>query len=376
MRLNYLPLEIITLASLSFLWNEFAYYYFQFYLQNGFKWPNSETSDVTDYQSFTRIMAIADTHIMGPRRSYLIDKYIREWQMQKAFQISNAIYKPDIIIFLGDIFDEASVSSGHIFEEATKDFDRIFSIDKAKQKRIIIPGNHDVGFHNYMKRVPYALNRFEEKYGATPNIEMAKFNDLNIVSSNSMSFYNDSCAFCSEAIMATNQIARFIATEFQYRHAEFSRPILLTHIPLYRDNDSNCEYPNSMKERVKLKNVEGKDVIHEDASKFLLKRLNPRLVLSGHSHMNCKIRHNRIVEEITVTSFNQKYAEGIPGFLLVNANRTHLYTKKCDLLDARLVFTIYTAILAMILFRIFQHSWNNKDTSRILKNGTLIVKKS
>lgn len=352
-------LKVIGILLLSVIWNEFAYYYVHFYLQNGFKWPafdSASTGASQNYQSFTRILIIADTHIMGPIKSNWLDKWRREWEMQQSFKISNSIYKPDIIIFLGDLLDEGSYFRDSSFYKASEEFDRIFKFDESRQKRIVIAGNHDVGFHDRMTEFPFILHRFASKYETTTSIELAKFNKLNIISSNSMAFYNDQCSVCSEAISATNQISRYLDRERNTILEEYSEPILLTHIPLYRKDDAHCDHPYSMEHSA---NEQGRDVLHKEASQFLLKRLRPRLIISGHTHMNCKIRHTaektaKVSEELTVTSYNHKYALKEPGFLLMNANSTHIYTKSCSLIDEKIVATVYIATLILICSIIFK----------------------
>jgi len=79
-------------------------------------WPEPSSIEV-EQRKFTRILVLADTHIMGPVKSVMIDKWRREWQMRQAFSISLRVYDPDVIIFMGDLFDEASFSWDKSFEE-------------------------------------------------------------------------------------------------------------------------------------------------------------------------------------------------------------------------------------------------------------------
>lgn len=348
----YASLESFFILCASILWCEVGYYYYIFHFKcHG--WP--EPGDTAGQQGLTRIMVLSDNHIMGPWRSFIIDKLIREWHMKQAFSISTSIYQPDVIIFLGDIFDEGSYSSDELFDKAKRDFENVFPHNSNRYERVIIPGNHDVGSHNQMISFPYLMYRFEAAFSSSSHIELLnspKVNGLNIIAINSMSFYNDSCPYCSRSVAAADRISNVLK-----RQRNYLPPILLTHIPLYRLDDSQCDYPYSLKDKVRNENIEGKDVLHKSASKFLLSRFNPRLVLSGHTHMNCKISHklrgdkNEVVDEITVSSFNHKYAEDQPSLLLLSVNKRNTYTKFCPLVDERVIVLIYITAIVLICFR-------------------------
>lgn len=342
---------------ISVLFCEYGYYYFIFHcLCPG--WPGPEQSkqlqDVAidaQVEPLVRILFIADTHIMGPIKSARIDKLRREWQMKQAFSISNSIYKPDVIVYMGDILDEGSFTRDDLFNQASDDFERIFKHDRANQQRVFIVGNHDAGFHNQIKLFPYTLQRFVTRYRATTTVDLVdaqKLGAIKMVAINSMSFYNDTCNICSKSISDTNLVAKEL-------ERQSIRPILLTHIPLYRHNDSLCEYPRSLTEKVAKPNVEGQDVLHAQASEFILNKLKPRLVISGHTHMECSSSHeitdlpNTHVNELTISSYNHKYAELKPGYLLLTANSTHLYTRQCGLVEEWLIASIYIAALLAIL---------------------------
>lgn len=279
--------------------------------------------------------------------------------MKQSFMISNKVFRPDVILFLGDILDEASFSFQDAFEDASNDFESIFP-DKSLstcqvQKRVILVGNHDVGEHDRMVTFPFLLDRFQRKFRSTTSAELVKLGDLNIVSINSMSLYNDSCPFCQDTKSALRSISYKLRQENQ-----ISRPILLTHFPLYRDDDTLCEYPNSLREIVKKKNIEGKDVLHKHSSGLILDLLKPRLILSGHTHMDCNVGHkigtlDEQAEELTISSYNHKYAELRPSFLLISANSTHIFTTRCGLVDEFVILTIYLlTFITVVLNLVFK----------------------
>lgn len=363
MRFNiFLILETILIVAISIFWCEFGYYYFVFYF-NCSSWPGVAVSADNDGGNLTKLMIIADTHIMGPKKSVKLDKLRREWQMKQAFSISNRIFQPDTIVFLGDLFDEASFSHDEAFQKACQDFESTFGFDHDQQEFIVLAGNHDVGFHNQMKTVPYLLQRFTKTYMSTENIELShtpKTRHLNLILTNSMSFYNDTCLYCSQSLAELRQLEEHLRQQLQNDPDNYAPPILLGHIPLFRANDFNCSYPSRMNEKVAQGNQEGEDVLHEAVSRLLLTRLRPRLSVSGHSHMLCHTdhqidfnEHSESFYEITISSYNHKYAELEPGFLLMTANSTHVFTKHCNLIEEWVVISVYLATLLIILVRAF-----------------------
>lgn len=361
---NYtLTRDVFLMTIAAILWCEYGYYYYVF-LVSCPGWP-IRSNDA----NMTKIMVISDTHIMGRRKSYRIDKLRRHSEMAQSFAISNYIFEPEVIMFLGDILDEGSTAPNVHFEEEIQEFNRIFPHNPMVQDRIIIAGNHDVGYHDRMVMIPYALDRFRSKLLCTGHVNIipAKENrNLNIIVTNSMSFYNDSCEFCAHSKAISNQLSEHLEQQKRKDPEQFASPILLTHIPLYRRNDEACQYPSSMRDRVKIDNEEGKDTLHKNASEFLLQKFRPRLVLSGHTHMNCEIFHEypttklqkengKKIREITLTSYNHKYAETLPAFLLITANATTFQTQTCNLVNEYLIASVYVILLIIICYKISRH---------------------
>ena len=73
-------------------------------------------------------------------------------------------------------------------------------------------------------------------------------------------------------------------TKFYFQNIS-AQPILMSHYPLYRLSDEHCDEPDGAPEDEKAdKFREGWDCLTKNASQLLLDTLNPRLVLSGHTH--------------------------------------------------------------------------------------------
>lgn len=366
-------LYVVLVTCLSIGWCELGYYYFTFYfLCQG--WPQVP-SGASGHSNLTNILVLADTHIMGPRWSNKIDKLRREWEMKQAFRISASVFKPDLIIFMGDIFDEGFFSTNQIFEQTHKDYEDIFGQYLVGQDNLMIAGNHDVGYHDRVLSFPFIMQRFSETFDTTNDIDLIKYatrkqkseggDKLNLVVSNSMTFFNDSCPYCRRSLAKTEAIASALDT----------RPILLTHIPLYRQNDSLCEHPSSLDNFVNIENIEGHDVLHKRASKVLLEKLKPMLVISGHTHLKCITKHRVTTEnehqyeEITVSSYNHKYANAEPGFLLLSANSTNYYTSHCKQVQEFVIGLVYVISLVFIAVIIVWPTRNKLSESK----GKLIL---
>lgn len=333
---------------LGVLFAEYGCYYFVSHIScRG--WPDNLQNESA---ATLRLMLIADTHIMGPVKSVWIDKTRREWQMKQAFQIFKQTYRPDVIVFLGDLFDEGSFSRDDTFKTFHQDFQRIFHLEP-EEKRIIIPGNHDVGWHDTMVTFPYLLDRFSELYRTTKSlgiINPSEMKHLNLLVANSMSFHNDTCNVCSTSLKATNSISSELSRKRHKYGANFSSPILFHHIPLFRADDGNCD----LADKTTRINREGQDVLHRSSSQFILEKLDPRLVISGHTHMHCRTKHtfnNKTYEEMTISSFNHKYAESKAGFGLLSLDLYQTKFRHCYLLDEWVLILTYMLTLFIIITR-------------------------
>lgn len=91
-------------------------------------------------------MLLADTHLLGPFRGHWFDKFYREWQMQRVFQTSVWLHRPDVVFILGDIFDEGQWVDEEQFRAYLLRFYKLFQTPNHIKVYSAV-GNHDVGFH-------------------------------------------------------------------------------------------------------------------------------------------------------------------------------------------------------------------------------------
>lgn len=347
-------LKSIIILLTSVLWCEWLYYHYVIRIRCS-GWPDGD-------HRMTNMLVISDTHIMGRHKSFWVDKWRREWEMRQSYAISTKYLKPDVIINLGDLLDEGAIYDVENFQSSAQDYKRILKSSCDNSTEINVPGNHDMGNHDRITAYPFLIDRFSNEFNTTPFMEFVETNDgIVFVVMNSMLFH-DSCTFCRHSNDILTQIGK------QLNHV---RPILLTHIPLYRPDDSLCDKPLN-KSQINGP-WEGSEVIDRKGSDRLLRILRPRLILSGHSHKNCIINHQvekslgimEFYKEITLTSYNHKYDEN-PKFLLMSVNSTHVLTNHCNLISEYHIISVYLASLIVIFVMVKRsiNSNNNNDNLR------------
>ncbi|XP_057331064.1 metallophosphoesterase 1 [Microplitis mediator] len=311
-----------------------------------------------------KIIFIADTHLLGSINGHWFDKLRREWQMHRTFQTSMVLHKPDIVFFLGDIFDEGLRSSPDQFETYVNRFHSLFAVPKNTYS-YVLAGNHDMGFHYAI--TPYTNQRFIDGM-KSPNVRRVSIRGNHFVLINSMAFEGDGCFLCRPAEVATYKIskqlkcAKGIKTDCSKSTKNtierYSRPILLQHFPMYRKSDSLCREPDrAPDEIIDLKFRERWDCISKESSEQLLELLNPRLIVDGHTHHGCKLMHGEDTLEVTIPSYSWRNKNN-PSFLMGVFTPDNYALSKCYMPVENTVITIYTIggilIVFYLLFRIKQ----------------------
>lgn len=190
--------KIIGILITLFFFNEFIIYYI-FLLQC--QWPLLHQSRSADN---LKVMFLADTHLLGNREGHWFDKLRREWQMERSFQTAMAVHSPEIVFFLGDLFDEGKWSNDVEFKSYVDRFNKLFRHSSNTQLYATV-GNHDIGFH-YMVN-PHNKKRFENTFNA-PSMRMIRLKKTIFVLANSMAFEGDNCDMCTESEKLLNEISR------------------------------------------------------------------------------------------------------------------------------------------------------------------------
>jgi len=91
---------------------------------------------------------------------------------------------------------------------------------------------------------------------------------------------------------------------------------------MYRKSDAMCEGEDAPPESEKLTPFKpSHDCLSQDSTRVLLNSIQPRLILSGHTHQYCVNNHtigNTVVPEVSVPSFSWRNRNN-PSFFLVSA---------------------------------------------------------
>lgn len=263
------------------------------------------------------------------------------------------------------------------FKQYSSRFFELFST-KEKINLTVATGNHDVGFHDRMIYFdPFLRGRFEKTFNSSL-IDFKIINGLNVINVNSMAMNMDSCDLCNYAEYLINKISDELfkkcklSTEIEnysnVKLCEKERPILLSHFPLFRESDLDCNEPDSnynLNDKINIKPTIS--CLNKKSTNFLLKKLKPRLSLNGHSHYGCvrlhsiKLNKNSkksnenylLIEEHTLSSFNWRNRPN-PGFLFLLANSNEFKLSKCMLPNENYVLLIYFLTILYIIYYLFR----------------------
>lgn len=310
-------------------------------------WP--DLAEDHSHHDAVHTMFVADTHLLGSRQGHWFDKLRREWQMHRAFTTAMAYFEPEVVFFLGDLLDEGKWASADEFKSTLERFHSLF---KAETK-YAVAGNHDIGFHYSI--TPYLRKRFYEGMNLKPQqagVRRVTIKNVHFVLVDSMAMHGDGCFFCAPAKKRIVTVSKELSCmknkdkcELKYEE-EFSKPILLQHFPLYRKSDAQChDEPDAAQGKDKDRKFRPQwDCVSEESSMYLLEKLRPRLVLSGHTHNGCRTSHTlndgQLVPEWSVSSFSWRNRNN-PAFVLATITPDEFVLNKCYLPQESSVINMY-----------------------------------
>uniref|UniRef100_A0A915E8C3 Metallophosphoesterase 1 n=1 Tax=Ditylenchus dipsaci TaxID=166011 RepID=A0A915E8C3_9BILA len=336
---------LLTSPALILLFNEFLIYYLVLFRCN---WPADGSIDVSS--NTTRVMIVADTHLLGVRRGHWFDKLRREWQMYRSFQTAISLLNPEAVFFLGDLLDEGLLGTNDVFQTYVERFNSLFHTPPTI-KQFYAAGNHDIGFHYEI--FPMRLDRFTQSFGVPAAVQQLELNGNIVVLVNSMAMERDGCRLCVQAEEEVEKVAQLLKCSRNYTsgcraslNVPYSRPVLMQHFPLFRKSDELCEEstdlaPSNVRSQKFKPNL---DCLSESSTKFLIEKLRPRAVFGGHTHFGCKKwwRSPANFWEYTVPSFSWRNNRR-PSFHLVSMSPSQLSANTCFLPDEYYVLGSYVA---------------------------------
>ncbi|ODV80549.1 Metallo-dependent phosphatase [Suhomyces tanzawaensis NRRL Y-17324] len=316
-------------------------------------------------QAPTNVLLVADPQLIdnhtypgrfGPLLTlsqHTVDAYLK--RNYKALLTS---LKPDYVVFLGDLLDNARDSSDAYFANEHRRFQGIFQTPYPYQQGsnllLNTPGNHDIGFGDGVNQA--ARTRFINTYG-----------DVNTVTTIAdVDFYSlDSLSYSADAVEINHEARAFVGSV-----GPKSRPrILLSHVPLYRDSAKSCgPLRESAYMDVAGHGYQYKNNLDQELSRTLIQNIQPDVIFSGDDHDYCDIVHAPVdgleTREITVKSISMAMGIKYPAVQLLsfNSNTTLTYdTQICYLQTpyinvANYIFLAVATGLLVLLWNIKQKS--------------------
>ncbi len=301
-------------------------------------WPKNESK--VESEEGLKAMILSDIHLLGRLKGHWFDKIRREWQMFRSFQTSIHLFNPNVVIILGDIFDEGLWASDQHFNQYVHRFHQLFYVDSSYTKLYVVVGNHDIGFHYWTDK--YLRRRFETAFNTSDVDLINAGNDIHFVRINSIAMEGDNCYLCVDAVNKLRKIGQII------KNKNIS-PIVLMHFPLYRESEEICTESDSASiEEKSVKYREKYDCLSKESTNLIIDVLNPRLILTGHSHHSCIVTHKNNVKEWTVASFSWRNKKN-PSFLLARITSNNYLISKCFLPNENTVFNIYFTSLFLLI---------------------------
>lgn len=144
-----------------------AYNEFLINLLQSLKWSNINCEN----PNCTRILFVADPQILGDTFDYswfsALANFDSDWHLKKTFSHAFHHTKPDIVCFLGDIFDEGSVADDKQYKAYYARFKEIFHMgmdETGSVQAIFVPGDNDIGGEYGESIKAPKVNRFRKMF--------------------------------------------------------------------------------------------------------------------------------------------------------------------------------------------------------------------
>lgn len=308
------------------------------------KWPKLNQDDNATQQQ-TNILLIADpqlidNHTYPGRNPYLLSlsQHTVDQHLKRNYEQLTKL-NPNSTIFLGDLLDNGRASTDEYFAQEVTRFRSIYP--KSPQMYTNLPGNHDIGFGDLIRTD--IRDRFGETFG-NPNLQ---------TSINGVEFILVDTTSLSSTKDQINQAARGFVNGLPKKGMP---RILLSHVPLFRDPNTNC---GPLREKPKFESLgrgyQYQNSLTKEISNQLLEKIEPDLIFSGDDHDYCDIVHPQGTREITVKSVSMAMGIYYPAVQLLSYSKLpeglKYQTKICYMQTPyiNVVVYIFLAIISIVI---------------------------
>ncbi|KAG7389302.1 Metallophosphoesterase 1 [Phytophthora pseudosyringae] len=300
------------------------------------------------------VLVVTDVHLLGKRRRSFVERLWVDWQVRAAARAAVDVHAPEVALVLGDQFDEGGRwTPATDWDEYAGRFFRAFG-SFLPLKTLYLVGNHDASFGRDLRLQD--LQRFEVTFGKTNRID--EIGGHTFVSLNTMALDSD---------VASDEVkteARSFLESVRFgdlRARTSGSVVLLSHLPLFRVDDLQCgeerlrEAGHVTYEAPAFKYETHHHVLSRELTTELLDKVQPDLVLSGHTHAWCAYQHpNAAAKEFTIPAFSWGQRPD-PSYALLRLPRTgHVDAGRpqvtaCHLPREPFIFATYAATAAVVL---------------------------
>ncbi|KAI0743823.1 Metallo-dependent phosphatase [Daedaleopsis nitida] len=293
----------------------------------------------------THVLVVADPQILD-RSSYpdrppwlvRLSQFIVDLNLRKSWRAAMR-RRPDAVVFLGDMMDNGRLEmSDQEYEAYVRRFKSIFPASSGLPV-YYLPGNHDIGLGAASPKYQFsdhAVERYTSHFGvlnqriAIANHTVWLIDAPGLVDEDrertiaQMSYAQWADAAPDRTIAFVQRFSQRADPEYS---AEGERPILFSHVPLFRPERTSC---GTLRERGTIRQGSGlgyQNLLPAQASQFLLANIRPAIIFSGDDHDYCEYVHSlptdarqpsMVAPEITVKSFSMAMGIRRPGYQLLS----------------------------------------------------------
>ncbi|KAG9417179.1 Metallophosphoesterase 1 [Aphanomyces cochlioides] len=247
-----------------------------------------------------RVLVLGDVHLLGQRKRLWIERMWNDWQLWLSFQSIIAVHRPELIISMGDQLDEGTaVTSDSLHKDYAHRFQRLLNPRDLPIMYLI--GNHDAAFGAHM--TPELIRRHETAFG--PSNRLIEIKGKLYLQLNTMALDND----VQDSYVVQEAMAFLDHVERQRNQTKFPPLILLTHVPLYRQDDVKCgplrahETGHITYEAPDFQYSEHHHVLSKTLSDRLLRTIRPHAIFSAHTHAVCSYDHSVSYQKTPIVEY-------------------------------------------------------------------------